>query len=75
MEGFALDRIGTHSIRASGAMQLYLNGISEAKIMKIGQWKSKTWLTYIHNQIAAVTAGVSRIMAQPIVYYNVVVRQ
>jgi hypothetical protein len=75
MEGFALDRIGPHSIRAAGAMQLYLNGISEAKIMKIGRWKSKTWLTYIHNQIAAVTAGVSRLMARPIVYYNVAVRQ
>jgi hypothetical protein len=75
MEGFALDRIGTHSIRASGAMQLYLNGIPEAKIMKIGRWKSKTWLTYIHNQIAAVTSGVSRLMARPIVYYNVAVRQ
>ena len=37
MEGFALDWIGTHSIRASGAMQLYLNGVSEAKIMKIGR--------------------------------------
>jgi hypothetical protein len=75
MEGFALDRIGTHTIRALGAMQLYLNGISEAKIMKIGRWKSKTWLTYIQNQIAAVTAGVARLKARPIVYYNVAVRQ
>jgi hypothetical protein len=75
MEGFSLDRIGPHSIRASGAMQLHLNGITEAKIMKIGRWKSKTWLTYIHNQIAAVTAGVLRLMSRPIVYYNVAVRQ
>jgi hypothetical protein len=41
MEGFALDRIGIHPIPASGAMQLYLNGIPEAKIMKIGSWKAK----------------------------------
>jgi hypothetical protein len=36
MEGFVLYRVGTHSIRASGAMQLYLNGIYKAKIIKSG---------------------------------------
>jgi hypothetical protein len=30
MEGFELDRIGTHSIRASGAMHLFLNNVAEA---------------------------------------------
>ncbi len=34
--------------------------ITETTIMNIGRWQSRTWLTYIHNQIAAVTAGVSR---------------
>jgi hypothetical protein len=75
MEGFELDRIGPHSIRASGAMHLYLNAVPEATIMNIGRWQSRTWLTYIHNQIAAVTAGVSRIMLRPIPFYNTAVRQ
>jgi hypothetical protein len=75
MEGFELDRIGPHSIRASGAMHLYLNNVPEATIMNIGRWQSRTWLTYIHNQIAAVTAGVSRIMLRPIPFYNTAVRQ
>jgi hypothetical protein len=30
MEGFEVDRIGPHSIRASGAMHLYLNKVPEA---------------------------------------------
>jgi hypothetical protein len=75
MEGFKLSRIGTHSIRASGAMHLFLNNVSEATIMNIGRWRSRTWLTYIHNQIAAVTAGVSQIMSRPIPFYNTAVRQ
>jgi hypothetical protein len=74
MEGFALDQIGTHSIRASGAMQLYLHdGVTKPKIMKIGRWKSKTWLTFIHNQIMVVMARLSRLMSQLAIYYNVTV--
>jgi hypothetical protein len=74
MEGFALHRIGTHSIRASGAMQLFLNEVSEAKIKKIGRWKSATWLSYIHSQISAVSEGLSRKMVRPVVYYNIATR-
>jgi hypothetical protein len=54
LEGFALHNIGTHSIRASSAMQLFLNNVSGARIKKIGQWKSATWLSYIHSQILAI---------------------
>jgi hypothetical protein len=35
LEGFALHHIGTHSIHTSGAMQLFLNDVSEACIKKI----------------------------------------
>jgi hypothetical protein len=75
LEGFALNRIGTHSIRASGAMQLFLNGVSEAQIKKIGRWKSATWLSYIHSQISAVSEGLSRRMVRPVVYYNIATRR
>lgn len=70
-EGFEMAHIGPHSIRASGAMALYLNDVSEDKIMLLGRWRSKTWLTYIHTQIAAVTAGVSRLMSRPVMFHNI----
>jgi hypothetical protein len=74
LEGFSLTRIGPHSIRASGAMALYLNNVTEQQICIIGRWKSKTWLTYIHSQIAAVSVGISRAMARPVVFHNIAVR-
>jgi hypothetical protein len=74
LEGFELNRIGPHSIRASGAMALYLNNVSEQQICLIGRWKSKTWMTYIHTQISAVSAGLSRLMARPVVFHNIAVR-
>jgi hypothetical protein len=74
VEGFELSRIGPHSIRASGAMALYLNGVTEQQICILGRWKSKTWLTYIHTQIAAISAGVSRLMSRPVVFHNIAVR-
>lgn len=69
-QGYDLDRIGTHSIRASGAMALHLNGVTPETIMLMGRWRSQTWLTYIHTQIAAFSAGMSRLMARPILFYN-----
>jgi hypothetical protein len=57
MEEFELNRIGPHSIHASGAMHLYLNKVPKTTIMNISRWQSRTWLTYIHNQIAAVMVG------------------
>jgi hypothetical protein len=74
-EGFNLkNRIAPQSVRASGAMALYLNNVPEKAIMLLGRWRSQTWLTYIHTQITAVTAGVSRLMSRPVVFYNILVR-
>ena len=70
--GFFHTDIGTHSIRASGAMQLFLNDVSEAQLKKIRRWKSATWLSYIHSQIAAISEGLSCRMVRPVVYYNIV---
>jgi hypothetical protein len=46
--GYDLTRIGAHSLRASGAMALKLNGYGKETIMKVGRWSSDTFLTYIH---------------------------
>jgi hypothetical protein len=72
-KGFTPSRIGSHSIRASGAMALYLNAVDPTLIKKLGRWRSDTWLTYIHNQIGELTEGLAKKMARPIVFHNVAV--
>jgi hypothetical protein len=46
--GYTLARIGAHSLRASGAMALWLSGHSPEAIMKLGRWRTHTFLTYLH---------------------------
>jgi hypothetical protein len=70
-QGYSWRRIGSHSLRASGAMALKLNGADEATIMKAGRWSSKTFLTYIHEQIGALSAGLSLRMSTRISFQNV----
>jgi hypothetical protein len=70
-QGYTPRRIGSHSLRASGAMALKLNGSDEATIMKVGRWSSKTFLTYIHEQIGALSAGLSLRMSTRISFQNV----
>jgi integrase len=71
MQGYDLRRIGPHSLRASGAMQLALNGVSDSMIQKLGRWSSSTWLQYLHGQISCLTRGVSARMATPVLYVNI----
>ena len=76
LEGFVLDCIGPHSICAAGATALFLNNVDPLTITirKLGCWRRKTWLTYIHNQIAELTTGMARRMSRPIVFHNVASR-
>jgi len=69
--GYNLARIGAHSLRASGAMALWLSGHSPEAIMKLGRWRTQTFLTYIHAQIAATTTGTSTRMRRPVAFHNV----
>ena len=61
--GYTLSRIGAHSLRASGA--------GPEAIMKLRRWRTQTFLTYIHAQIAQLTAGTSTKMRQPVLFHNV----
>lgn len=70
-QGYNIKRIGSHSLRASGAMALKLNGYKSTAIMKIIRWRSLTFLTYIHSQIAALNAGMSQRMSRSISFHNV----
>jgi hypothetical protein len=70
-QGYDLQRIGTHSLRASGAMALKLQGVDGLLIMKIGRWTGLTFLTYIHSQIGAFNTGLARRMTTCIHFENV----
>jgi hypothetical protein len=70
-QGYTLRRIGTHSLRACGAMALKLNGTDDSLIMKIGRWTGLTFLTYIHSQIGALHTGLAQRMSTRIHFINV----
>lgn len=69
--GFTEQTVSSHSLRAGGAMAMKLNGMDDIIIKKHGRWSSDTFLTYIHTQIGALTAGVSKAMLQYIPFCNV----
>ncbi len=68
--GYTLNRISSHSLRAGGAMAMKLSGASDSTIMQVGRWSSLTYLIYIHSQIGALTAGLSRLMATQVRFQN-----
>ena len=47
--GLLPDLMGSHSLRAGGAMAMYLNGVSITTIKNLGQWMSDSFLMYIHE--------------------------
>jgi hypothetical protein len=70
-QGYDIKRVGTHSLRASGAMALKLQGASDATIMMMGRWSGLTFLTYIHSQIGALYVGLAQRMAIHVQFVNV----
>jgi hypothetical protein len=69
--GYTLDRISSHSLRAGRAMAMKLGGASDSTIMRVGRWSSLMYLTYIHSQIGALTAGLFKLMATQQTFQNV----
>jgi hypothetical protein len=69
--GFKLERIGSHSLRSGGAVNLRLNGMDHEMIKKLGRWSGKTYLHYIQNSVGELTAGVARRMAPTLRFYHV----
>ena len=70
-KGLVPDQVGSHSLRAGGAMAMHLNKVDHNTIKKMGRWSSDTFLMYIHEQIAAFSSGISKQMSNPIVFQNV----
>ncbi len=56
-KGYTVDRVSSHSLRAGSAMAMKLSIATDSTIMRIGRWMSLTYLTYIHSQIEALSAG------------------
>jgi hypothetical protein len=71
LRGYTLNRILSHSLRVGGAMALKLSGALDSTIMRVGRWTSLTYLTYIHTQIGALTAGLARKMSAAFTFHNV----
>ena len=71
LRGYTLNRISSHSLRAGGAMALKLSGASDSTIMRVGRWTSLTYLTYIHTQIGALTAGLTWKMSSAFTFQNI----
>ena len=69
--GVQLNRIGTHTIRTSFAMLLYLANVRTSTIMLIGRWKSDAFLLYLRKNIKEFTEGVtSSMLSQPDVFFS-----
>ena len=62
--GFTKNDIGLHSIRAGGAMAMFLSGVCEIIIQRVGRWSSFAFLEYIREQVDCFTVGVSEKMLE-----------
>ena len=65
------DLLGSHSLRAGGAMALKLQHYTDILIQKLARWSSTTWLQYIHTQIAHLSKGVPPKMIEDPPFYNI----
>lgn len=70
--GFTPEKAGTHSIRSSFAMQLFLAGVKDHIIMLQGRWKSLSFLNYIRPQVQELSKDLSsQMVSLATSYFNV----
>ena len=69
--GLHQDLVGSHSLKAGAAMAMYLQGIDPNTIKKMERWSSDTFLMYIHEQMSAISTGVSHKMSTNICFHNI----
>ena len=70
-QGITAKLVGSHSLQAGGAMAAKLNGVDRDTIKKMGRWSSDTFLMCMHEQIAHLSAGVSKCMTQRVPFRNI----
>ena len=66
-----MERVDTHSLRSGGANALSLSGYSDWQIMKMGWWKSATFMEYIREELACFSEGMSKDMKRSFGFVNV----
>ena len=69
--GFTGKDVGTHSIRSSLAMALYLKKCMISTIMLIGRWSSDAFLLYIRRQVQEFSAGLSADMVSQDSFFTI----
>jgi hypothetical protein len=70
--GIDIKRVGTHSLRSSCAMLLYLAEVRTSTIMLLGRWKSDAFLLYLRKQVKEFTRGISTTMTdQPVTFFTI----
>jgi hypothetical protein len=70
--GVNLNRVGTHSLRTSCAMLLYLAKVRTETIKLLGRWKSDAFLLYIRRQVQEFAEGLSAGMLDlPELFHNI----
>jgi len=62
--------VGSHSLRAGGAMALFQSGADATTIMKLGRWTSTAFMSYLHEQVDVLSRGAANRMATEIAYVN-----
>ena len=70
--GISVNNVGTHSLRTSCAMLLYLSNVRTSTIMLVGRWKSDAFLLYLRRQVKEFTDGISNQMTSlPDTFFNI----
>ena len=71
--GCDLSRIGSHSLRSGGAVNLKLCGYDDDMVKKLGRWSvtGTTCLLHVQSQIANLTVGVAASMSATLRFQNV----
>jgi len=68
--GYLPKLVGSHSLRAGGAMALFIQGYDATAIMKIGRWTSTAFMSYIHEQLDVVSRGAAQRMSEVSPFVN-----
>lgn len=66
-----IDRVDTHSLRSGGANALSLLGYSDRHIMKMGRWRTATFMEYIREDLSRFSEGMSRNMRRKFNFMHV----
>ena len=69
--GIHPNNIDTHSLRAGGANALALSGYSDSQIMKMGRWRSSTFMEYIRDELSEYSKGMATKMSRKFTFVNI----